>query len=46
MGRSRAGLAGATIANPTRRSITFNNGLEFAHHNKLEYELSLLRFFN
>ena len=35
----------ADLHKPARRSITFNNGSECVHHNKLERELSLISFF-
>ena len=35
----------AGLHKPTRRSITFNNGSECAHHNKLERKLGLISFF-
>ena len=54
MASQAAPLSGATAAKltglfaylptPPRRSIAFNIGSKFAHHNKLEHELGLIRF--
>ena len=35
----------ADLPKPARRSITFDNGSEFAHHDKLERDLGLISFF-
>ena len=35
----------ADLPKPARRSITFDNGAEFAHHDKLERDLGLISFF-
>ena len=35
----------SALPEPARRSITFDNGSEFAHHQKLERELGMLTFF-